>query len=409
MIFCAQSGWEVSNETMHDYPTTFVENVLPIQNQPSLILTIGVPGSGKTTWAKIRMGPTQKQYVVAADDYFDRFNGGLFDRFLLGEAHKWAQGQVHRALKSGHSAVANNTNTTLQEMNAYVSKAVFGGLPHKIVFSIMPERNVAVLSKRGLHGVPPKKIKEMIKRMDGWMSKKDPSIKAVLRAGAFRRFSNSVSREVLFTGIFVDKSTGDRIQKYFVSVSGKPLLCDLNDCHLTLKFMPTQDEVERLPFGKKVRMKLIGYSEHEFVQCFLVDILDESVGRLGQNEWPHITVSYNQKWCGPQYSNNVLEDGKVVPLLSNFDVEDKAEYHQKYRAGDAKRGGGLVVEGTIGAMFKNPYTVKFENPYSFRREDYNRNQYGGYKGNYNDNRAPKRRRGNNNSRFDMRGDSQSHW
>ena len=80
----------------------------------------------------------------------------------------------------------------------------------------------------------------------------------------------------------------------------------------------------------------------------------------------------------------------MVPLLSNFDVEDKAEYHQKYRAGDAKRGGGLVVEGTIGAMFKNPHIVKFESPNSFRREDHNRNYYGGH----DDNGTSKRRRGN---------------
>jgi len=61
-----KSGWKVSDKTLHDYPNTFVENVLPIQNQPSLIVTIGVPGSGKTTWAKIRLGHSgQRQYVIS--------------------------------------------------------------------------------------------------------------------------------------------------------------------------------------------------------------------------------------------------------------------------------------------------------------------------------------------------------
>jgi len=398
-----KSGWKVSNKTLHDYPNTFVENVLPIQNQPSLIVTIGVPGSGKTTWAKIRLGHSgQRQYVIAADDYFDRFNGGIFDPKLLGKAHEWARGQVDRALKTGHSAVANNTNTTLQEMNAYVSKVIFGGLPHKVVFSIMPERNVDVLCKRGLHGVPPKKCKEMIRRMDLWLKKKDPTVKAVLKAGAFRRFTQNTSREVLFTGIFVDKSTENAIKTYFQSVSGESLLCDTSDCHLTLKFMPTVDEVDRLPFGKKVKMKLIGYSVHEYVQCFLVDILDDALSRLVHNEWPHITVSCNRNRCGPQYSNNVLEDGKVVPLISNFETEDREEYHRKYREGDnAKNGGGLVVEGTVGGMFKNPYVVKFESPNRFQNVNNNN-----YAPNYHDQRAPKRRKGNNNGRFDMRNDGQ---
>ena len=398
--FCGQNGWNESKETLYDYPNISVENVLPIQNQPSLIVTIGVPGSGKTTWAKVRMGAKQKQYVVAADDYFDRFNGGLFDPKLLGKAHEWAQNQVDRALRAGHCAVANNTNTTLQEMNVYVSKVVFGGLPHKVVFTVMPERNVDVLCKRGLHGVPRKKCKEMIKRMDSWLRRHDPTVRAVLKAGSFRRFPPNVSKEVMFTGIFVEKPTVHQIQKYFTTVSGRPLLCDLGDCHLTLKFMPTVDDVERLPFGKSVRMKLIGYSVHDFVQCFLVDILDEAVSKFVDNKWPHITVSCNRNRCGPQYSNNVLEDGNVVPLVTNFDVEDKEEYHMKYRDGDnAEKGGGLVVEGTVGAMFKNPYSVKFESPFSFQREIHREN--------YNDNRAPKRRRGNNNGRFDMRADRQS--
>ena len=139
-----------------------------------------------------------------------------------------------------------------------------------------------------------------------------------------------------------------------MSVSGKPLLCDLNDCHLTLNFMPNQDKVRGLPFGRKVRMKLIGHSEHEFVQCFLVDILDESVGKLMKNKCPHITVSFNRKRCRPQYSNTVLNDGKVVSLLNDCDKDEKA----------GKRTKELVVEGTVGAQYSNS-SVTFENPYSF--------------------------------------------
>lgn len=111
-----ENGWESSCDTVCDAPDLFVENVLPIPNQPTLFITVGLPGSGKTTWARMRMGCDHEDRVIAADDYFDRFNGGQFDVKLLGKAHEWAQCEVGRALAAGHSVVANNTNTTLSEV-----------------------------------------------------------------------------------------------------------------------------------------------------------------------------------------------------------------------------------------------------------------------------------------------------
>ena len=111
-----ENGWETSDDAVCDIPDIFVENILPIPNQPTLFITIGLPGSGKTTWARLRLGNDHKDMVIAADDYFDRFNDGQFDVKLLGKAHEWAQCEVGKALLAGHSVVANNTNTTLSEV-----------------------------------------------------------------------------------------------------------------------------------------------------------------------------------------------------------------------------------------------------------------------------------------------------
>eukprot|EP01084_Bolivina_argentea_P219165 371785_1 len=345
-----QNGWKQSPNTLHDYPNIYVENILPIKNQPSLILTIGVPGSGKSTWAKIR---TDAKTVIAADDYFDKFNNGKFDVKLLSKAHEWCQKSIFNACKSGQNAVANNTNTTLSEMHAYVTKIIFGNLPHKIVFAVMQEQNIKVLSSRGLHGVPVKKIKEMLRRMNYWLQKGPPSIHSVLRAGAFRRWNNkNVSKDFMYTGIFMDQETQKKIRKYFMNISGECLLCDTTDCHLTLKYLPLINDVENLPFGKRVCLRIIGYAMHKYINCFIVDIMDDEVRRLCSNKYPHISISFNKSHLRPNYSNELLENGKIIPIINNFDVINTRDYNGLYRNVNDVNGGGLVVTGTVGAFCK---------------------------------------------------------
>jgi len=310
-------------------------------------------------WSKTRV--TAKNMVVAADDYFDQFNQGTFDVKLLSKAHEWAQLQVYNALKAGKTVVAANTNTTLSEMYAYVSKVVFCGFPHKIVFAVMPESNIKVLAQRGLHGVPAKKIKEMHRRMNWWLQKYPPSIAKVIRAGGMkpRRSKDIVlSKEVIYTGIFLHARDQDKVRKYMMSHCGLPLLSHLTDCHLTLKFMPSQAQVDELPFGKKVNIRLIGYATHEYVQCFLVDIMDKQIRKLCTNELPHISVSFNKNVCGPVVSNDLLLNGSVTPTITNCDMD--------------KSDGGLIIEGTIGAFFKEPNGgVRFSKDVEIEEDDPN--------------------------------------
>lgn len=84
-------------------------------NKPVLILVRGLPGSGKSTFAKSLGWPTYE-----ADDYFyDKEDGYKFDASKLHEAHLYCQRNVRIMLSKGFSCVVSNTSTTEKEVKVY--------------------------------------------------------------------------------------------------------------------------------------------------------------------------------------------------------------------------------------------------------------------------------------------------
>lgn len=108
-----------------------------------LILVRGLPGSGKTTYAK---STGLRHYET--DMYFTDPNGAYsFDRAKAAEAHSWCQYLTRESLEAGESVVVSNTFTTYEEMEPY--------------FRIAREcwANIEVVTMRGeyesIHAVPP--------------------------------------------------------------------------------------------------------------------------------------------------------------------------------------------------------------------------------------------------------------
>lgn len=116
-----------------------------------LVLIRGVPGSGKSTHAKllksIRLNPTKH---FEADDYWkDR----EFDPKYLHLAHKQCQENTRKALEEGYDVIVANTFTRIWEMQPYIN------MVEPVVYRMTKEYG-------SIHNVPQKTIDKMKQRFE---------------------------------------------------------------------------------------------------------------------------------------------------------------------------------------------------------------------------------------------------
>jgi hypothetical protein len=117
-----------------------------------LFLIRGVPGSGKTTYAKT-LG-IEDHYE--ADMWFDA-NGG-YDPTKIKLAHEWCQNKAIDAMQSGRDVVVSNTFTRLWEMKPYKDAA------NKLDVEVIEE--VMTGEWPNVHGVPADKVRQMRERFE---------------------------------------------------------------------------------------------------------------------------------------------------------------------------------------------------------------------------------------------------
>lgn len=120
-----------------------------------LYIVRGIPGSGKSTFAKT-LG--EKHYE--ADMYFlDQESNYVFDGTKIKDAHTWCQSMVRGDMILEYpKIVVSNTFTQEWEMEPYFELAKEFGYK---VFSIVVEN---IHSGKNIHNVPDDKIKQMKER-----------------------------------------------------------------------------------------------------------------------------------------------------------------------------------------------------------------------------------------------------
>lgn len=123
--------------------------------EKELILLRGLPGSGKSTFAK----RICNQHVEA-DMYFIQDGEYKFDFTKIKEAHKWCHDKTEEWMKQGYNVVVSNTFTQDWEMAAYFKLAeVYGYRVHSL---IVENRHGGV----NTHGVPEDKLQAMKDRFE---------------------------------------------------------------------------------------------------------------------------------------------------------------------------------------------------------------------------------------------------
>lgn len=120
-----------------------------------LILIRGLPGSGKSTFAKLLGFP-----IIEADQYFyDDIKGKYtFDASKLSEAHVWCQNRVSTYLNGGFSVVVSNTSTTEKEVKVY--QDIAQRYSADFISLIVENRH----GNEGIHNVPDQVLINMRKR-----------------------------------------------------------------------------------------------------------------------------------------------------------------------------------------------------------------------------------------------------
>lgn len=126
---------------------------------PTLYLIRGVPGSGKSTFAKSLHQAGIVSEVMEADDFFIDAEGKYkFNPSHLYDAHALCQDRTELYLREGFSIAVSNTSTNEKEVESY--RKIAEKHNAKFVSIIMENRHEGV----NVHNVPEEKIQQMKNR-----------------------------------------------------------------------------------------------------------------------------------------------------------------------------------------------------------------------------------------------------
>lgn len=151
--------FELNRVYSNPYHTAFKS--LNEEVEKKLIIMVGLPGSGKSTFIKDLSNPV----ICSADHFFEKGGEYNFDPTKLGAAHQASKNKcLDSMLQSKPLIVIDNTNLTDKERTPYEEMAQKHGYDITYVVFEPDKKNIEKLAKRNLHGVPAAKLEVMLDR-----------------------------------------------------------------------------------------------------------------------------------------------------------------------------------------------------------------------------------------------------
>lgn len=144
---------------------TEVYSVDPKPARTKLTIVRGLPGSGKSTYAKqyasCQLAHTNRiHHHFEADQFFMLHGEYQFDPRLISAAHDWCYSKTVFALRRGYDVVVSNTFTRMWELERYLNiPAIVDNVKISVVEMLTQYDNV--------HGVPEDKLRMM---QDRWQT-----------------------------------------------------------------------------------------------------------------------------------------------------------------------------------------------------------------------------------------------
>lgn len=124
-----------------------------------LYILRGLPGSGKTTFAKTLcdgiVADGRPCMMVAADDYFYGPDGYVYRPEFISDAHDYCQRVVAAALKDKIDCIVHNTCTRDKDVELYIDMAKEYTQPYTVI--VVENRH----GNDSVHGVPLKTLDRM--------------------------------------------------------------------------------------------------------------------------------------------------------------------------------------------------------------------------------------------------------
>lgn len=132
-----------------------------------LVLMRGIAGSGKSTLAT-KLAKENNGFIFSTDSFWLIDGEYKFDFKYLGDAHRWNQLNVLKALRSSYPyVIVDNTNLTWTECEKFVRMAF--DFDYEIMI-VEPDTHwkydVEECQRRGIHNVPLQTLENMLSRME---------------------------------------------------------------------------------------------------------------------------------------------------------------------------------------------------------------------------------------------------